>query len=82
MFLSIIFPPPEQIITAINKLCIKIIWGNNREVTKRNFVYKSKENGGLGAFEIGDKLKISYCMHVHVSIEKRSKLSGGKNKRN
>lgn len=78
MFLSIVFPPNEMIITKLNKLCIKTIWGNNREVTKRSFVYKSKENGGLGAFEIGDKLKISYCKHVKECIEKDSKWIGNK----
>uniref|UniRef100_A0A3B1IC81 Reverse transcriptase domain-containing protein n=1 Tax=Astyanax mexicanus TaxID=7994 RepID=A0A3B1IC81_ASTMX len=78
MFLSIVFPPPEKTITALNKLCIKTLWGNNREVTKRIFVYKSRENGGLGAFEIGDKLKISYCKHVNENIEKGSKWIGNK----
>lgn len=76
MFLSIVFPPTDTYVTKLNKLCIRMIWGNNREVTKRELAYKSKENGGLGAIEIGDKLKVSYCKHVSMSIERKAKWIG------
>ena len=47
--------------------------GNHREVTKRNLLYKSKRNGGLGAVDLGLKLKISFCKNV-ASGFKRSAM--------
>uniref|UniRef100_A0A668U248 Reverse transcriptase domain-containing protein n=1 Tax=Oreochromis aureus TaxID=47969 RepID=A0A668U248_OREAU len=49
LFLSTIFPPPRTTVMKISKMCIKFIWGSNREVTKRKLMYKSRKHGGLGA---------------------------------
>lgn len=45
-------------------MCVKSIWGNNREVTNRKLLYKPNDLGGLGAVEIGNKQKIAFCKKV------------------
>ena len=61
LFLATVFPPKEQTLSKINKKMVNFIWGTTREVTKRDLLYKSKKNGGLGAVDLGLKLKISFC---------------------
>lgn len=77
MFLATVFPPPESSVTKINKMCVKLIWGNNREVTKRELIYKSTEFGGLGAIEIGNKLKIAFCKNITTGILNGAPWVGG-----
>lgn len=43
MFLSSVFPPTEKYITKISKECCKLIWGTNREVTRRELLFKPRK---------------------------------------
>lgn len=80
MFLATVFPPPETNITKINKMCVKLIWGNNREVTKRALMYKSTEDGGLGAIEIGNKMKVAFCKNISNGISNNATWVGATEK--
>ena len=46
LFLATIFPPKDQTLKKINKMLVNFIWGNTREVTKRELLYKNKKTGG------------------------------------
>lgn len=76
LFLATIFPPDEKCIIRLNKICVRFIWGTNREVTKREILYKPKEKGGLGAVELGRKLKIAFCKNVAQAIFRKAEWIG------
>ncbi|MGL5820184.1 MAG: reverse transcriptase domain-containing protein, partial [Sarcina sp.] len=76
LFLATIFPPEKRVIMKLNKLCVKFIWGNNREVTKRTLLYKPKELGGLGAIELGSKLTIAFCKNIAQAMDRQSDWVG------
>lgn len=59
-----IFPPDSKTVSRLNKMCVTFIWGTMREVTKRELLYKPKEQGGLNAIELGNKLKAAFCKNV------------------
>uniref|UniRef100_A0A8B9GNW5 Reverse transcriptase domain-containing protein n=1 Tax=Astyanax mexicanus TaxID=7994 RepID=A0A8B9GNW5_ASTMX len=78
-FLATIFPPKESLIISLNKLCVRFIWGNNREVTKRDLLFKNKALGGLGALDLGLKLKVTYCKMVAQALKREAVWIGEKN---
>ena len=76
LFLATFFPPKEQTIKKINKMAVNFIWGTTREVTKRQLLYKSKKDGGLGAVDLGLKLKIAFCKNIAVGIKRNAMWIG------
>lgn len=72
LFLAAIFPPKDQTIKKINKMAVNFIWGTTREVTKREWLYKSKVDGGLGAMDIGIKVKIAFCKNIAAGIKRKA----------
>ena len=76
LFLATIFPPKEQTLKKINKTLVNFLWGTTREVTKRNLIYKSKRNGGLGAVDLGLNLKISFCKNVASGFQRSAMWIG------
>ena len=80
LFLSAIYPPPESYIKIINKMCVQLVWGSNREVTKRALMYKSALDGGLGAINVGLKCIISFCKSVAAGICSRATWVGDRQK--
>ena len=56
----------------VNKLLVNFIWGTAREVTKRELLYKNKYNGGLGAVDLGLKLKIAFCKNVASGFKRNT----------
>lgn len=72
LFLSTIFPPKDQTLKKVNKTLVNFIWGTTREVTKRVLLYKSKINGGLGAVDLGLKLRVAFCKNVAAGLERKA----------
>lgn len=60
LFFTTVFPPDNKCIVKLNKMCVRFIWGNNREVTTRSVLYKPRGLSGLRAIELGNKLKKLY----------------------
>uniref|UniRef100_A0A3B1IXG2 Reverse transcriptase domain-containing protein n=1 Tax=Astyanax mexicanus TaxID=7994 RepID=A0A3B1IXG2_ASTMX len=72
LFLATIFPPTDKWIQRINKLCVRFIWDTTREVTKRELLFKPKSLGGLGALDVGLKLKITFCRNIAQALDRRA----------
>lgn len=70
--MATIFPPKNQTLIKINKTVINFIWGATREVTKREVLYKSKKEGGLGAVDLGLKLEITFCKNIASGIKRNA----------
>ena len=43
-----------------------------KSVTKRNLLFKSKEYGGLGAIDLGIKLKITFVKNITAAINRKA----------
>uniref|UniRef100_A0AAZ1WYN1 Reverse transcriptase domain-containing protein n=1 Tax=Oreochromis aureus TaxID=47969 RepID=A0AAZ1WYN1_OREAU len=78
LFLATILPPPRTTVMKISKMCIKFIWGSNREVTKRKFMYKSRKHGGLGAPDLEIVLRIPFIKITHSAISRGAPWVRGK----
>ena len=70
MFLASVIPPPVATLSRIVKMCVCLIWGVNMEVGKRELLYKTTINGGLGAIDVGLKVKMAYYKNVTSGIAK------------
>lgn len=57
-------------------MCIRFIWGNNREVTTRPLIYKPKKLGILRAIDLGTKVKIALCKNVSQAMSRRADWTG------
>ena len=78
MFLSTIFPPTDGWIKKMNKEGCRLVWGTNREVTKRELLYKPKKDGGLGSVDFGIKLLITMCRTVASAMNRGAIWIGNK----
>uniref|UniRef100_A0AAZ1XD42 Reverse transcriptase domain-containing protein n=1 Tax=Oreochromis aureus TaxID=47969 RepID=A0AAZ1XD42_OREAU len=78
LYLATILPPPRKTVMKISKMCIKFIWGSNREVTKRKFMYKSRKHGGLGAPDLEIVLRIPFIKNTHSAISRGAPWVRGK----
>ena len=76
LFLATIFPPQDQTLKKINKMLVNFIWGTTREVTQRNLLYKNKYHGGLGAVDLGLKLRIAFCKNVASGFKRNAMWIG------
>ena len=43
LFLAAICPPDEKRVMRLRKMCVRFNWGSNREVTKREVLYKPRD---------------------------------------
>lgn len=78
LFLATVFPSPQKTVIKLSKLCTKLIWGTNREVTQRKLMYKGKEHGGLGAPDLGIILMIPFLKNVYSVLERSTHWIQGK----
>ena len=51
---------------------MNFLWDTTREVTQRKFAYKARDDGGLGALDLGLKLKIIFCKNVASAVERKA----------
>ena len=67
-YVSHIYPLPVEYVTLINQEIFTFIWGSNTNPIKRDTLYNSKYNGGIGLINISQKCKSILVNNVMKSF--------------